>query len=235
MRVLLDNPIWSESSKKETCWAAVKTIFNWSFLNLIWCIWSILWGVYWPPESSLKINKLNWINHMDFITKIALQLINWKFGFNLQFNLLINSQFNWLINSQLIWLINSQLNWLINSQLKPACSPTTYCKPWVSLSVSLWMKWHPDQWYWHGRQKMLWSFLVDLWISRLPAHRVASAFRFPGVELLPNNQLQTTHRGLSNFNNQNLGSLSVKIDRDLGLIIDSFYCFIIAHCHWWNG
>ena len=77
--------------------------------------------------------------------------------------------------------------------------------------------------------------LVDLWIARFPAHGVASAFHFSWVELLPRNQLQTTHQGLSKFNNKNLGLSSVKIDRDLGFIRDSFYCFKIAHCHWGNG
>ena len=77
--------------------------------------------------------------------------------------------------------------------------------------------------------------LVELWIARLPAHRVASAFHLPWVELLPSNQLQIIRWGLSNFNNQNLGSSAVKIDRDFSLIKDSFYCFKIAHCYWENG
>ena len=184
---------------------------------------------------------------MHVISKITVQLINWKIGFNWhinwQFNWLINSQLKWLINSQLKllinsqlnWLINSQLNWLINSQPKPAGSPTTDCKLWVNLSVYLSMKWHPTPWSWHGRQKMLWSLLMDLWIAWLPAHRVASTFHLPRVELLPNNQLLTTHWGLSNFINQNLGSSAVKTDRDFSLIRVRFYCFIIAHCQWWNG
>ena len=57
-------------------------------------------------------------------------------------------------------------------------------------------------------------------------------FTFPGVEFLPSNQLRTTHWGLSNFNNQNLGSSAVKINRDFGLIRNSFYCFKIAHYQW---
>ena len=77
--------------------------------------------------------------------------------------------------------------------------------------------------------------LADLWISRLPAHRVESPVHLSGVELLPSNQIQTTHRGLSNFNNRNLGSSAVKIDRDFVVIRDSFYCFKIVHCHWGNG
>ena len=76
--------------------------------------------------------------------------------------------------------------------------------------------------------------LVDLWIARLLAHRVESYFHFPVVELLPRNQLQSTHRGLSKINNQNLGSSAVKIDRDFGLIRDRFYYFKIAHCLWGN-
>ena len=76
--------------------------------------------------------------------------------------------------------------------------------------------------------------LVDLWIAWLPSRRVAPTLYLPGVELLPSNQLQTTHIGLSNFNNQNIGSSAVIIDRDLGLIRDSFYCFKIAHWHWRN-
>ena len=245
--VLLDNPIWSASYNKETCWATVKTILNWICLDFIWCFWLVLWVIYWPLEEALKINKLNWINHMDVISKLLVQLINWKFVFNWhikwQFNWLINSQFNWfvnsqlkgLINSQLKGLINSQLNWLINSQLKPAGSPTTDFKPWVNLSASLWIKWHPDPWSWHGRHKILWYSLMDLWIVWLPSHSVESAFHLPGVDFLPSNQLQTTHWGLSNFNNKNLGLSAVKIDRNFGLIRDSFYCFIIAHFQWGNG
>ena len=152
---------------------------------------------------------------MDVISKIAVQLINWKFGFN--------------------WHINWKFNWFINSQLKPAVCPTINCKLLVNFDASLWMKCHPAPWSYHGSQKMLRSSLADLLIARLPAQRAESAFHLPGVELLPINQIQTTHLCLGNFNNKHLGLSAVKIDRDLCLIRYSFYCFKIAHCQWGNG
>ena len=151
---------------------------------------------------------------MDVISKIAVQLINRKSGFN--------------------WHINWKFNWLINSQPKPAGIPTTVCKPWVNLAASIWMKWHPAPWYYHGRQRMLWYCLWTLWIARLSAHMVASASHFPVFELSPRNKIQNTHRGSINLNNQNVGSSDVKIDRNFGLIRENFYCFKIAHRHWGN-
>ena len=69
------------------------------------------------------------------------------------------------------------------------------------------------------------NFMVSIayiWSAQLLTQRVESAFHFPGVELLPSNQLQTTHQCLSNFNNQDLGSSAVKIDKDFGLVRESF-------------
>ena len=117
----------------------------------MWCSWAGLWSIFWPPEGALKITIqlmhliLNLIltdgageisspmTGMSFLNS-AVQLINWKCRPN--------------------WDINWKFNWLINSQLKLVAIPTTDCKLWVNFAAFLWIKWHPDPWSYHGRQRM---------------------------------------------------------------------------------
>ena len=54
--VLLDNPILSESSKKETCLVAANTIIELKLIefDVMWSSWERLWGIFWHPKGALK-------------------------------------------------------------------------------------------------------------------------------------------------------------------------------------